>query len=325
MKRCKKIQKALYACAILILLLVIGYSGLQVLESTVFRSGDPETGNKTSKTVYVDGIPYYPRQDITVIMLLGIDARGPVRDSGTYNNTGEADMVALLICDEKQEQLRLLNLNRDTMLEIPVLGLGGRQAGTITGQLALSHTYGSGLEDSCENTRKAVADFLSGIRIDYYISMHLDAIPILNDAVGGVPVTVTDDFSAIDPEIPLGTHVLVGDQAITYVQSRKNLGDQLNMSRMLRQNQYLKAFLQAVHEKSSDAFVMSVYEQISPYIVTDCSINLISSMAQRYGDYSLAEIVSLPGKNVQGEQYYEFHPDEKQLEALIIELFYAPK
>ena len=325
MKKREMIQKAVYACVILILLFVIGYSGLQILESTVLYPEQQTEPTTVSKTVLWDGIPYYPRQDITVIMILGIDENGPVRDSGSYNNTGEADMVTLVICDETNEQIRLLTLNRDTMMEIPVLGIGGRPAGTITGQLALAHTYGSGLEDSCENTRTAVSNFLNGIQIDYYISMNMDAIPILNDAVGGVRVTVTDDFSAIDPEIPMGEHVLAGNQAMTFVRSRKDLGDQLNVSRMKRQEAFLKAFLPALNEKNSDSFAMSVYEQVSPYLVTDCSANLISSMLRRYGGYTLADMVSPAGENVRGEQYYEFYPDEKQLEALIMELFYAPK
>ena len=325
MKKREMIQKAVYACVILILLFVIGYSGLQILESTVLYPEQQTEPTTVSKTVLWDGIPYYPRQDITIIMILGIDENGPVRDSGSYNNTGEADMVTLVICDETNEQIRLLTLNRDTMMEIPVLGIGGRPAGTITGQLALAHTYGSGLEDSCENTRTAVSNFLNGIQIDYYISMNMDAIPILNDAVGGVRVTVTDDFSAIDPEIPMGEHVLAGNQAMTFVRSRKDLGDQLNVSRMKRQEAFLKAFLPALNEKNSDSFAMSVYEQVSPYLVTDCSANLISSMLRRYGGYTLADMVSPAGENVRGEQYYEFYPDEKQLEALIMELFYAPK
>lgn len=325
MKKIERIQKAVYTVAVLILLFVICYSGLQILESTVLSPEQPEEDGRVSKTVFRDGISYYPRQDITVIMLLGIDESGPVKASGSYNNTGEADVIVLVICDEKNEQIRLLNLNRDTMLKIPVLSLDGRQAGTITGQLALSHTYGSGLEDSCENTRKAVSDFLKGIRIDHYLSVNMDAIPILNDAVGGVRVTVTDDFSGIDPAIPMGAHVLQGEQATTFVRSRKNLGDQLNISRLERQNRYLEAFLQKLHENNSESFVLSVYEQISPYVVTDCSANLISSMVRRYEEYTITDALSLTGDNIQGEEYYEFYPHEDALENLILELFYAPK
>lgn len=325
MRKHEMIRKALCACIILILLFVIVYSGLQILESAVFfpKQAAVETG--TGKTIYRDGVPYFPRQDLTVVLLMGIDESGPVQASESYNNTGEADMVSLVICDEKNQQIQLLNLNRDTMLEIPVLGLGGQQAGSYTGQLALAHTYGSGLEDSCENVKTAVANFLGGITVDYYFSMNMDAIAILNDAVGGVRVTVTDDFSQIDPEISLGEHVLMGEQAIRFVQSRKGLGDQLNLSRLERQNVYLEGFLRALREQNRDTFILSVYEQISPYVITDCSVNTLSGIMQRCGEYAIGGVYSLEGENVLGETYYEFYPDEKKLDDLVLRLFYAPK
>ena len=93
-----------------------------------------------SKTITRDGIDYYPRRDITVMMLLGIDQEGPVADSGTFTNPGASDAVMVLIFDEKNETWSILQLNRDTMIDIPVLGLGGKEAGTIYGQLALAHT-----------------------------------------------------------------------------------------------------------------------------------------------------------------------------------------
>ena len=165
MRKQKNAMHPAYFCVILLLVLVMIFSGLQILESTVLRNGQAQEAPRASKTIRVDGVEYFPRQDITVVLVAGIDQEGPVRDSGSYTNPGAADMVMLAIFDEKQESYTVLSLNRDTMLEMPVLGVGGRQAGTAYGQLALAHTYGSGLEDSCENLRSTVAAFLGGIRI----------------------------------------------------------------------------------------------------------------------------------------------------------------
>ena len=44
----------------------------------------------------------------------------------------------------------------------------------MTGQLALAHTYGSGEEDSCENTVLAVENLLYGVGIDHYVSLTMD-------------------------------------------------------------------------------------------------------------------------------------------------------
>lgn len=326
MKKIKNAKDIAYFSVILILVLVMLFSGLQILESTVFA---PDRGNGeelVSKKITRNGIDYFPRQDITVVLIMGVDKYGQVTHSGSYNNEGAADMVALMMFDETHKTYTVVGLNRDTMVDMPVLGIGGKVAGSQNAQLALAHTQGSGLEDSCENVRKTVSDLLYGLNIDYYISMNMDAISALNDAVDGVTVTVTEDFSRVDPTITMGEVTLRGQQAINYVRTRKEVGDQLNISRMKRQEDYIKSFLQALRAKAeSSSFAMSTYEQISPYIVTDMSTTVFSSMLQRYTEYEFAQILTPEGQNILTEKYYEFHLDEKKLDELILELFYIPR
>ena len=320
-------KKFAYLCVILVLVLAMIFSGLQILESTVFYHGENPADKGPGKTLVRDGVEYFPRQDITVIMVLGIDRFGVIEPSNSYNNKGAADMISLLIFDEKAQVCNVLCLNRDTMLDMPVLGIGGKQAGTIYQQLALSHTYGSGLHDSCENTRNTVSDFLYGIEIDHYISMNMDAIRVLNDAVGGVSVNVVDDFSDIDPTITMGQITLTGEQAIHFVRTRKDVADQTNISRMDRQEQYMDGFVEAFRSKQAQStqFIVDAYEDVSDYIVTDCSVNAISGMMSRYAQYTVLDVISPEGENVLGGTYYEFHVDEEKLDSLILDLFYAPK
>ena len=312
---------------VLILVLVLLYSGLRVLESAVLRGSQQEQNAATDKTLVREDVHYFPRQDITVVLVMGIDQYGPVTDSEAYNNPGAADMVMLLIFDEKNEVCNVLHLNRDTMMEMPVLGLGGREAGTYYGQLALSHTYGSGLEDSCENTRKAVSNFLYGITIDHYVAMNMDAISILNDAVGGVTVNVTEDFSEVDPSISMGKVTLMGQQAINYVRTRKDVGDQLNLTRIQRQKDYIRSFTESLKTtpRNNSKFVLSLYEKVAPYMVTDCSATVFNTLAGQYATYEMGRILSPEGKNVMGETYFEFYVDEDSLLELTLDLFYAPK
>ena len=317
----------MFYAVILILVLVMLYSGLQILESTVLYHGQDAEPTIDSKTITVDGVEYFPRQDITVVLFMGIDRYGPVEDSGFYTNTGAADVDMLVILDESQQKIDMLYLNRDTMLTMPVLGIGGKPAGTYFGQLALAHTYGIGLEDSCENTRNTISDFLGGIEIDYYVSLNMDAIGILNDAVGGVTVNVTEDFSAVDPTISKGQVTLMGQQAINYVRTRKDVGDQLNLTRIERQKDYIHGFTESLRAKqnSNTSFVLSVYEQVEPYMVTDCSATIFNILVGRYATYEMGRILSPEGKNVMGEKYFEFYVDEDHLQELVLDLFYAPK
>lgn len=320
-------QNIALLCVLAVLALIMIYSGFRILESAELRNDAGAETKVTSKTITRNGREYFPRQDITVILVMGIDNRGPVVSSGYYRNSGDADMITLAIFDESNENCDLLVINRDTMLEMTTLGVRGEDAGTAYGQVALSHTYGTGLADSCENVKNTLEAFLPGLKIDYYVSMNMDAISILNDAVGGVTVTVTEDFSNVDATIPMGTVTLTGEQALHYVQTRKDVGDQLNISRLEREKAYMSAFLTALKEKkeADSGFIFRVYDEVSPYMVTDCSVNAISGIFDRYADYTFGNTLSIAGENVLGEKYYEFYPDHDALDAMTVELFYGEK
>ena len=279
------------------------------------------------KTVYRDGVAYFPKQNIITLLVMGVDRYGEPVDSGSYNNTGDADMVMLMIFNEDDQSCTVLALNRDSMVKMPVLGLGGKEAGTTVQQLTLAHTYGSGLADSCENVVKTVSDLLYGAQIDYYASMSMDVIPLLNDAVGGVEVNVTEDFSDVDSTIPMGKHILTGQQSLYYVQSRKEVGDQRNLSRMQRQEEYLRSFAGALQTKleSSSSFALKTYEKVEKYLVTNCSGTVLSNLLGRFANVELTRIVTPEGENIKGDTYMEFYIDEESLDELILELLYEPK
>ena len=327
-RRRKKSSLSVLVVVLLLIIVLIG-CGIRLLDSAVF-SDNRENGlqeESEKKTITVNGVDYYPRQDITVILAMGIYTEGEMADSGSYNNDGEADVVSLIIFDELEECCTVLNLNRDSMVDMPVLGVDGRKAGTAYQQLALSHTYGSGLEDSCENTKETVSKLLNNIYIDYYIAANMDAIAIANDAVGGVTVNVTDDFSGVTDTIPMGQVTLKGRQATSFVRMRKDVGDQLNISRMERQKEYIDGFMQSLRAKRSegDSFIYSMYADISPYIVTDLSANALSGMYSRYEGYQLKDIISPKGENVRGKQYMEFYLDREALDNMILDVFYKEK
>ena len=327
MRKKKGFGGVVKVCILLILVLAIIFGGLQFLESTVLLESLGLGQSTPTKTITRNGVEYFPRQDVTVMLIMGIDQEGPVKSSSYYRNSGSADSVMLLIFDEKNEDCTVLALNRDTMLDMDVLGVKGEFAGTTYGQLALAHTYGQGLEDSCENVKNTLMKYLHGMTVDYYVSMNMDAIPILNDAVGGVTVNVKEDFSMVNSSITMGELTLNGDQVLDYVRTRKDVGDQKNLSRMDRQQEYVDGFLQKLLEKEQEDvnFVVDLYEELAPYLVSDCPINTLSGMLERYAHFEIREIVTPQGENVLGDEHYEFYADEEMLDALIVRLFYAPK
>ena len=326
MKKKDTLKKVVTFFVLLALVLVIIYSGFQILESTVFFAEDEADGG-VRKTIVRNDVEYFPRQDITVMMVLGIDQFGPVESSNYYRNTGSADTIMLLVFDDSSKECTVLNINRDTMLVMDVLGVRGEYAGTTYGHVALAHTYGTGLEDSCENVKNTLMNFLHGMSVDYYIAMNMDAIPIFNDAVGGVAVTVKDDFSAVNPTITKGEMKLMGNQVVDFLRARKDVGDQLNVTRMERQKEYIGGFLHALQNRDKEnlKFVVDLYEDVSPYVITDCSVETMSNLLDRYADYTIAEVIIPEGENKIVGENYEFHVDEEKLDEMIVRIFYRPK
>ena len=77
--------------------------------------------------------------------------------------------------------------------------------------------------------------------------------------------------------------------------------------------------------KEDDTFILKTYEDVAPYIVSDCSVNSMSSMLERYADYKLRDVVSPVGENVYTDKYMEFYVDEAELEKLMMNMFYTKK
>ena len=274
-----------------------------------------------------EGTKYRVRDGIQTVLVIGVDKYGDNVSSGSYNNDKRADFLSLLVIDHKAKTYRTLQINRDTMAEVTVLGVGGQQIGTVTEQIALSHTYGSGLEDSCRNTRRAVSGVLFGIPIDSYVSMTMDAVAEINDMVGGVTLTVMDDLSVFDSAMTKGAELtLTGEQALIYVRYRSGLEDSSNAARMARQRQYIGALLSQCGKylQENEGFDLNTQKDLLDLLVSDLSTAKMEDLFDLLRDYEAGEVVAMEGELVERE-HMEFYPDEGSLKEILIELMCEPK
>lgn len=273
---------------------------------------------------------YVKKAGLETILLMGVDKYKDDDDWDSYINPQQCDFIMAIILDHNNKTYTPLHINRDTMTNINILDVNGQLSGSMKAQIALSHTFGTGGADSCQNTVDAVSQLLSGEAIAHYISVTMDAIPIVNDAVGGVKVTVMDDFSNIRSDFIQGEEItLIGEQALAYVRVRKGLQDEddTNLHRMERQRQYMSALKSTFESKIDDnpGLVLSVLMGISDYMVSDCDIYDLSDIANNALEYEAQEIRYLKGEAVLGERFVEFYYDEDALNQLILELYYEPK
>ena len=315
---------------VIVILAVIGAGlfGIRIWEEKQDKAaaGDQEPAPNDRPRVYYNDSWYVLRDDLETFLVMGLDQyEYAINQTDGYNNHQQADFLLLMIADKKSNTYTALHINRDTMAEIQRLGLNGQKLDTFTGQLALAHTYGSGGKDSCRNTVTAVSRFLYDVPIDHYFSVTMDAIPVLNDLVGGVTVHIDDDFSAVDPSMKQGRDIrLVGQQALTFVRFRKGVGDQTNLSRMERQRAFISALYIQLSEKmqENEGFGSQLALKLADYTVSDLTTTELSNFAERYKDYTFVGIQSMQGEAVKGEQFMEYYVNEADLQRLVIELFF---
>lgn len=275
------------------------------------------------------GAWYRPKTKLTTLLVMGIDHYSAAAASVSgYRNGGQSDYLLLIVINEESGTLTPIQIDRDTMAEISILGILGNDTGTRTAQICLSHGFGDGQAQSCLLTQKAVSRLLLGVPVDFYIAMNLDGISALNDALGGVTVTLADDFTSLDPAMALGaTLTLRGKQAEYFVRNRLNIGIGTNESRMVRQQVYMDGLsgqLQARMAADGSANVVGdLFDQLQPYLLTDMKRGRLINEVWRTRDYAHAATVHPKGVYTVGSDgFVEFHPDEAALEALVIQTFY---
>lgn len=277
----------------------------------------------------IDGAWYVQKSNIETVLLIGIDKyEAAIRDTEGYRNTEQSDALFLLAIDRYHNTYSILHLNRDTMVNVRALDVSGNPYTTFPGQLAITHTYGTGREDSCLNTAWSVSDYLYGLQIDHYVSFSMDAVAVINDAVGGVRLTVMDDLTPVDPTLIEGAEVtLMGDQALRYIRARSALAKNTNLDRMKRQRQYVGELIRQASDKfrADESLAAGILRDVKDYMVSDYNGSQLLSFTDIVKNYTFAGISDIAGTARQGEQFMEFYADEDALQARLLEMFYTKK
>ena len=124
---------------------------------------------------YVQTIQYqdkeYPlNRHISNLLLIGTDNfvdDAKQNSVEAFYNSNLADFLVILAFDHSRKTITPFQICRDTMCEVPWLSVNGLVGGTEFEQITYAHTYGSGKEDSCENTRNAVSSLLYELPLDH--------------------------------------------------------------------------------------------------------------------------------------------------------------
>ncbi len=308
-------------------------------KGTVTNLGEPKGASAQEGVITYNGKEYVLNEDLISILVMGIDAetykevggQSWSEEEGSGYAGGQADALFLILMNPHDKNVYILAIDRNAMADVDVFDEDGNYKGIQIKQIALQHGYGDGKEQSCERQVKAVSRMLHDIPIDAYIAISMDAVPELNDLVGGITVEVLEDI--VYPEYDMDLHQgetvkLEGDKAYWYIRLRQEDEFGSNEMRLQRQKQYMTTFAAAVkNEVASDIRVAAdLYSVLQKYMVSNIDLSQFIYLATEYRDYEfdVKNLHSLPGETVMGNNYEEFYIDDAAAQDLLIKLFYEP-
>lgn len=278
-------------------------------------------------TVEIGGVRCRRRTRIKSYLFMGIDARGKV---GEYieedNTTGRSDVLELIVIDQNADTYTVLPIDRNTAVMMNTLAEDGSVTGEAEAQISFAHTMGDGRESSCENVVDAVSRLLYDQPIDGYLALNMDSIGVINHQLGGVTVTIEDDFSGVDPTMKIGDTIrLTDEQAQYFVRGRMEVADGTNENRMARQEQFLASAQPILQEKimSDEVFFRELYDALSDYMVTSLSGKDISKLGKALRSNEYLDPPKIDGgRTIDEFGFVRLDLDADSLADAVLQLFY---
>jgi len=277
--------------------------------------------------ILVEGEVYEYNDDIMTFLCMGVDSRSGIEKEKTPGKAGQADAQLLVVVNPRNEEISVIAINRDTMTDIEIYDTAGMYLEEQKAQITLQYAYGDGREKSCKLMEQAVSKLFYGIPIHGYGALDMQSIATLNDAVGGVEVTVLEDMTKFKWDWTKGTQIhLNGEEALLYIARRDtgHLGS--NIGRVERQKQYLTAYVKQLKNKIREdvTFPVTLLGQVQKHMVTSLTMQEITYLADTLlgYDFSMENIISIPGESKLGEKHEEFYIDDAALKQIVIDVFY---
>lgn len=267
---------------------------------------------------------------VQTYLFIGTDKSGNEDAEGEEYHGSMADALMLVVVDEEEKAYGILQLNRDTITEVPMLLQDGSANASAQMQLCTAHWYGKDKAASCDNTVETVSKMLGGLPIDGYYALKMDAMPLLNHEVGGVTVTLEDDMTKLDLAMKKGATLTLTDrQAELLMQSRYVMDDDRNTQRMRRQQIFLNAFMKKIKKQNTGDInaAVKLYDRLRPYATTDIKMNDLTALLKDMQGYTDKGIITIDGTSKIGEKlhdgkkHWEFYMDEDSLETSMKQLY----
>ena len=178
-----------------------------------------------------------------------------------------------------------------------------------------------------------IKNLLEEAPVDYTCAVSMGAITKLVDAVGGVDIVMSNNYSIPDENwvdfihYDAGSTVhMDGETAYRFIHYRDVEHLYTNLDRMNRQQDFLTAFTAALKEtiKSRPWKIPGLLKELKPYYYTDLPFTEMLRLAVTalFADLSEIERIQIPGTEVHVGRYDQYLPEEEKLREMMLEIFY---
>lgn len=283
--------------------------------------------DKSGRVITYDGVTYELNENLISVAFIGAD-----EGTGDNENLQMADAIYIMTVDTETGAMKILGVSRDTMADVDLYSEEGRFIDTEREQIAFSYAYGNDEVTGGRNTTVSLSRLFYNLPFENFFAINMKALVTLNDTIGGVTLTSSMTFtSPIDGRtISEGeTVTLHGKEADYYVRYRDTEILDSNVSRMQRQQEYIRAFMSSMipAAKKDLSIVSKLYDEIQ--VNSETSLNLpkltyiASTAVTKVRSASDIEYISLKGNYTEGE-YAQLNVSNKDTMRTMLDVFYTP-
>lgn len=234
----------------------------------------------------------FTEKDPISILLMGVDER--------EGDRGRSDSLILMTVNPNTNSTQMVSIPRDTRTEI--IGKGTQDK--------INHAYAFGGTEMALNT---VENFLD-VPVDYFVKINMESFKDTVDAVGGVEVNNTLDFSYGGFDFPKGTITLNGEKALAYTRMRYEdpRGD---FGRQDRQRQVIEGVMKKGANITSITKFGDMFNVVRNNVTTNLTFDQMWDIQANYkaASKNLTQYqVKGSGDKINGVYYY-IVPEEERL------------
>ena len=266
MKKKKKVIKIIFISLGLFLVIFCAVFGFFFTQGLQTVTQELDKTFEVSEAITGDETAIEKKKPMT-ILLMGVDTGSNERPDDWQGNS---DTILLVTINPETKRMSMTSLERDLMTNIEGQG-----------KVKLNAAYPAGGVELSISTVQKMLD----VNIDYYALINMRGLMSLVDAVGGIEVTNHFDFpisiAKNEPittaEIPPGTHLINGEQALVYSRMRYDDPDG-DYGRQKRQREVIQKLLAKLLSLESIERYKPILSAISHNMKTNMDLGETSTL-----------------------------------------------